>query len=213
MGGLVLVGWAVATLSNVDAGLAQDIYKPTADEVRAAATTVPISASGCASFADVEAATIRAADATAYFWLALSGNSPTPAESLRALDNLRAKLTTGMRYARGPMNTRLDNVLRHVTAAEDEIRSWRGVVPETSSSAWERISTIRNKAYTELRIAERLLGTTCGGKLAPDASRVLFGPCWEALHSTTVPLSSPTHATETSLSTSGGSSRAICPKI
>jgi hypothetical protein len=155
-----------------------DLYKPTADESRAAATTVPIPAAGCATFARVEKATAIAADETAF------GRNPTatPAKARKALSELHVALANAERYAQGPMRQRLRNADLSIVGAQFAIAAWRGVVPKNefvtpltiAGDPGDRLSQMRVTGYTHLRVAERLLGSTCGGRLAPDADRVLF---------------------------------------
>ena len=154
-----------------------DLYKPTAAESRAAATTIPIPAAGCASFVRVETATVIAADQTAFGW----NPKATPAKARKALSELHIALADAMRYAPGPMRQRLSDADLAIVGAQFAIASWHGVVPQhelvtpvsIDGVPSDTLSQMRVLGYTHLRVAERLLGTTCGGRLAPDAERIL----------------------------------------
>jgi hypothetical protein len=157
-----------------------DPYKPTPAESRAAATTVPIPVAACATFVQVEKATAIAADETAF------GFNPnaTPAKAKKALGGLHLALANAMRYAPGPMQQRLRNADLSVVGSLFAIAAWHGVVPKgvlvgpipMSGNPGSGLTQMRVDGYTHLRVAERLLGSTCGGRLAPDAERVLFFP-------------------------------------
>jgi hypothetical protein len=154
-----------------------DLYKPTAAESRAATTTIPIPVAGCASFVRVEKATAIAADETAFGW----NPKATPAKARKALSELHVALANAMRYAQGPMRQRLSNADLSIVGAQFAIASWHGVVPQhelvtpvsIDGGFSDTLSQMRVIGYTHLRVAERLLGSTCGGRLAPDADRIL----------------------------------------
>jgi hypothetical protein len=176
---IVIAGWGFFAWAFHPRGV--DLYKPTAAESRVASTTVPIPAAGCVAFAHVRRTTAIAADETAFGFL---NPTATPAKATKALSALHTALTNAMRYAQGPMRQRLRNADLSAIAADFEIASWHGVVPKNvllapvplAGDPSMKLAQMRENGYTELRVAERLLASTCGGRLAPPAERVLFPP-------------------------------------
>jgi hypothetical protein len=176
VGLLVLV-----TVSFAQFKIGGDAYRPTAAETQAAATTVPIRPAGCTAFVRVEQTAEIASDATAF------GFNPeaTPARAQLALHWFDGALVAAYGPAEGPMRGRLRNVDAQVALARERIAEWRGVIPKDAGGT--ALFNIRDDAYTQLRIAQRLLGRSCGGRLAPTAERVLFGPPFPMFSTTTRP--------------------------
>lgn len=181
-GSVGLVVLVALALSHLSFGTNVDAYKPTAAEARAAASTTPIRPSGCAAFARVEKSSEVAADASAF------GLNPkaTPAGAQAALARLDLALRAAYNPARGPMQQRLRNADAQVLVARRMITTWHGVVPQTSRFFGGPLFNVRNNAYTQLRIAQRLLGRSCRGRLVPSAERVLIGPPYPMFTTTTI---------------------------
>jgi len=191
-GGVVLIVLVAVALSHFKFGIANvDAYKPTAAEARAAATTTPIRPSGCAAFARVEKSSELEADATAFEF----NPKASPAGAQAALARLDHALRAAYNPAQGPMQQRLRNADTDVLLARRMITTWHGVVPQSSRIFGGPLLNVRNDAYTQLRIAQRLLGRSCGGRLVPSAERVLLGPPYPMFATTTIPsvTTTPSH--------------------
>jgi hypothetical protein len=177
----IIALFLLVSISFAHFKLSGDAYRPTAAETQAAATTVPIRPAGCATFVRVERTAEIASDATAF------GFNPeaTPARAQLALHWFDGALVAAYGPAEGPMRARLRNVDAQVALARERVAEWHGVIPRDAGGI--ALFGIRNDAYTQLRIAQRLLGDSCGGRLAPTADRVLFGPPFPMFSTTISP--------------------------
>lgn len=183
-GGLAFFGVAYV-VSNIrfNVGQPMDRYRPTAAEARASATTVPLDTNACAALRPVYRSTGRVGAATFF----APGSNATAQGALVELSGLHLALQRAEPLVGRPLRARLDAADQHVHEAETVIEGWRGTVPKDTDSLLTdtRLNDIETDGYTDLRIAERLLGGACAGRLVPDGGTMMFGSAYAALLPTT----------------------------
>lgn len=171
-----------------------DPYRPTDAELRASATTVPLRTKDCAALRAVYRGTGRVGAATSFF----PSSNATPQGALVELRALHAALVRSERVVGAPMRQRLIAADRDVAKAEAIIIAWHGRVPQEGAGFPDSgpLSDVSTAGYHELRVAERLLGSACAGRLVPDGTTMLFGSAYAAALPTTTTTTTTTNTAQ-----------------
>lgn len=169
------VGGCAYVLSRINWSFDRvDKYRPTAAELRASATTVPPSSAQCRALRPLYRATGRVAGATAF---SLNGQT-TPDRALVELVVLDRALAQATRAARDPVRNRFVRADQRLHDAEAVLGRWRRATLDARSRSQidKQLATSIDAGYTDLRVAERLLGDACGSRpLVPDGNSLIAG--------------------------------------
>jgi hypothetical protein len=134
-------------------------------ELAMAATTVPPTPDACRAFHEVKSIAVGTARVDLDFALAQRDFQQYRAELTLLLVAFHRDLTTAVAGAAGPMRTHLLATRRSVDAGLADLRAARFTddydPTQYSATGW-----------SELQIAQQLLGETCGGGLAPSFDAV-----------------------------------------